>query len=147
MIILSIGPHTWAENFEEARGPRQSPINISTNEVTLDPRLSSKQLTWSWPNKTIDVTNTGYGWKAHVHGEETSLQGGPLKDTYQLEQYHMHWGPDHSSGSEHLVDGQSYAGEVRKHNATMEIITQRVPKNNRFISSTGILSTEAFLRL
>ena len=60
--------------------------------MTLDPKLSSRQLTWNWPKQTIDVTNTGYCWKAHVHGEGSSLEGGPLKDKYQLEQYHCHWG-------------------------------------------------------
>ncbi|KAK4002262.1 hypothetical protein OUZ56_004103 [Daphnia magna] len=106
------GPHTWAEHYAEAAGQRQSPIDIQTSDVTLDPRLSSRQLTWNWPKHTDDVTNTGYCWKAHIHGEGSTLQGGPLKDTYQLEQYHCHWGVNDSIGSEHTVDGKSYAGEL-----------------------------------
>lgn len=67
---------------------------------------------WHYNDKTIDVTNTGYGWKAHVKGEGSCLHGGPLSDKYQLEQYHCHWGANNDVGSEHLVDGLSYAAEV-----------------------------------
>ena len=66
----------------------------------------------TFPSKVIDITNTGYGWKAHVHAEDSKLEGGPLENTYQLVQFHCHWGPDRSTGSEHQVDGRSYAGEV-----------------------------------
>jgi carbonic anhydrase len=47
-----------------------------------------------------------------VPAEESSLEGGPLKNKYVLEQFHCHWGPEDSVGSEHLVDGKSYAAEV-----------------------------------
>ena len=40
------------------------------------------------------------------------LVGGPLKDTYRLEQFHCHWGSNGDKGSEHTVDGRSYAAEV-----------------------------------
>ena len=45
--------------------------------------------------------------------EVSSLEGGPLKNKYVLEQFHCHWGPEDSVGSEHLVDGKSYAAEVK----------------------------------
>ena len=38
--------------------------------------------------------------------------GGPVKEEHKFLQFHMHWGPDTSVGSEHLVDGKSYAAEV-----------------------------------
>ena len=41
-----------------------------------------------------------------------ALTGGPLSDDYELWQYHAHWGKEDSLGSEHKVNGQSYAGEV-----------------------------------
>lgn len=106
------GPHTWADHFTEATGERQSPIDIQTNSATLDPKLSRNQLAINWPKKTLDVTNTGYCWKAHVHGEGSTLTGGPLKDTYQLEQFHCHWGTEDNVGSEHTVDGEAFAAEI-----------------------------------
>ena len=45
-----------------------------------------------------------------------ALQGGPLStDSYQLAQFHFHWGSVHRQGSEHKVDGVAYAGEVSLH--------------------------------
>ena len=41
-----------------------------------------------------------------------ALSGGPLGGTYKLVHFHMHWGKDDSKGSEHTVDGKSYAAEV-----------------------------------
>lgn len=64
------------------------------------------------PKKTTELVNTGYCWKAHVPAEGSSLEGGPLANKYVLEQYHCHWGPDASVGSEHLINGKSYAGEI-----------------------------------
>ena len=42
----------------------------------------------------------------------TELSGGPLKDKYRLEQFHLHWGSSDEEGSEHTIDRHSYAAEV-----------------------------------
>ncbi len=42
-----------------------------------------------------------------------ALTGGPLQHNYRLAQFHCHWGKDCSAGSEHTVNGKSYAAEVR----------------------------------
>lgn len=43
----------------------------------------------------------------------TVLQGGPLTDNYKLEQFHLHWGSTDDQGSEHTINGQMYAAEVK----------------------------------
>lgn len=59
------------------------------------------------------MVNSGYGWRVDVNGNGSELVGGPLKDdVYVLEQFHCHWGCSDNSGSEHTVDGESYAGEL-----------------------------------
>ena len=35
-----------------------------------------------------------------------------MDGSYQLWQFHAHWGSDNSKGSEHTVDGESYAAEL-----------------------------------
>ena len=42
------------------------------------------------------------------------LKNGPFaeSDVYCLEQFHAHWGASSLQGSEHLVDGRAYAGEL-----------------------------------
>jgi len=43
----------------------------------------------------------------------SALKGGPLQDDrYQLVQFHFHWGSVNRRGSEHKVDGVTYAAEV-----------------------------------
>lgn len=44
--------------------------------------------------------------------DKIGVQGGPLKYNYKLLQFHMHWGPKNSEGSEHLIDNKSYPAEV-----------------------------------
>lgn len=51
----------------------------------------------------------------------------------------MHWGKDESVGSEHLIDGKSYAGEVRKHGFYW--INIRLQKNLKFSLYSCILLT------
>ena len=34
------------------------------------------------------------------------ISGGPLTDSYKLNQFHFHWGSKQGQGSEHTVDGQ-----------------------------------------
>jgi hypothetical protein len=40
------------------------------------------------------------------------VSGGPLKSLHYLWQFHMHWGSSDSEGSEHLISGNAFAGEV-----------------------------------
>lgn len=41
------------------------------------------------------------------------IDGGPLDNPYRLKQFHFHWGGKNYQGSEHTVDGRTYASEVR----------------------------------
>ncbi len=40
------------------------------------------------------------------------MEGGPLGYKFQLAQFHFHWGKTSKTGSEHRLNGQSYAAEV-----------------------------------
>jgi hypothetical protein len=40
------------------------------------------------------------------------IQGGPFNNSFDLLQLHAHWGHKNNNGSEHLIDGESYAAEV-----------------------------------
>ncbi|XP_035214519.1 carbonic anhydrase 1-like isoform X3 [Stegodyphus dumicola] len=57
-----------------------------------------------WPSNLPPATEWGYG--------KIELCGGPLLHTYELVQFHCHWGSSYSCGSEHTIDGKSYAGEL-----------------------------------
>lgn len=107
------GPSTWAKKYPTAAGSRQSPVDIETSLATSDTSLTSKPLSWNYvPENTRAIVNTGHGWRVDIDSEGSELVGGPLEDTYRLQQFHCHWGFSSDKGSEHTVDGQSYAGEL-----------------------------------
>ncbi|KAL1449052.1 hypothetical protein WDU94_000290 [Cyamophila willieti] len=75
--------------------------------------LEESPLVWKYnPARTETITNPGYCWRVDVKKSCTELTGGPLHHKYRLEQFHCHWGCGSSKGSEHTVDGKSYAGEL-----------------------------------
>nr|BAU68125.1 carbonic anhydrase [Nasutitermes takasagoensis] len=107
------GPFTWAKNYPTAAGIRQSPVDIDTALATSDSSLESKPLRWKYvPQNTRTIVNSGHGWRVDVDSEGSELVGGPLEGTYKLQQFHCHWGSSSDKGSEHTVDGQSYAAEL-----------------------------------
>jgi len=47
-------------------------------------------------------------------GLMADISGGPCKDhSYVLEQIYLHWGEDDNEGSEHLINANPFAAEVR----------------------------------
>ncbi|XP_058981167.1 carbonic anhydrase 2 [Musca domestica] len=108
------GPDKWFVEFPEAKGTRQSPVDIDTAVCKKGSDLKVPQLKWKYvPEHTKSLVNPGYCWRVDVNGNESELTGGPLGDNiYKLEQFHCHWGCNDGKGSEHTVDGVSYAGEL-----------------------------------
>ncbi|KAG8193753.1 hypothetical protein JTE90_005050 [Oedothorax gibbosus] len=111
--MSSESPVHWAKAYPPAAGQMQSPVDIRTRVVSQDPQLLQRPLSWTYvPENCKAVLNTGEGWKVLVEGQGSCLTGGPLEHSYQLIQFHCHWGKCCSSGSEHKVDGKAFAGEL-----------------------------------
>lgn len=75
--------------------------------------------------------------KAHL----VNISGGPLGYSYRLEEVRLHFGSEDSQGSEHLLNGQGFPGEVRDktwtiHNGLKRLCLKehsRAVNNNRLI--------------
>lgn len=113
------GPQIWPQKFSiAATGRRQSPININTSNCLIRNELNDENpLKMVYPETMsgLSIQNTGHGWKVDIPNDlaqKTSLTGGPLEHTYRLAQFHCHWGKDCNVGSEHTVNGKSYAAEL-----------------------------------
>lgn len=107
------GPSTWANNYPKAGGTRQSPIDIKPSEATTDEALAKKPLEITHSGASAKtLTNNGHSVMVSYKFDGSSLKGGPLTETYQLAQFHFHWGKGNDTGSEHTVDGKMYASEV-----------------------------------
>ncbi|CAD6191124.1 unnamed protein product [Caenorhabditis auriculariae] len=95
---------------------RQSPIDIVPGAVCHDPDLCKVDtLNISYkPGDCCDVIVNAGGFRVNVErGCSTTLTGNHLGDaTYELAQFHAHWGTNGQKGSEHLLNGKSMSGEV-----------------------------------
>lgn len=117
---LSSGPSTWSKTYPIAvTGTRQSPIDIQSEECVCPQGKDKVPLNIDYPKalNELPLKNTGYGWTVQMPKElskKTCIEGGPLEGKYLLEQFHAHWGSDCTCGSEHTIDGKSFAAEVRR---------------------------------
>ena len=113
--FLSVpGPGNWEGDC--GTGKKQSPIDINTANTTLDKSLGT--FTLKNYNKKLGLTfagtNNGHALEMTFPARVYNVSGGGLTGVYTTVQFHFHWGPDNSVGSEHTVNGKEYAAEVRK---------------------------------
>ena len=100
------------ESYWYCDGTSQSPINIDTSDLFTNGSLISLTLTNFDQNFTGDFENTGHSVQ---FTPDSSLDTATIENyfgTYELQQFHFHWGSSSSEGSEHTIDGTSYAGEL-----------------------------------
>uniref|UniRef100_A0A668AHH4 Carbonic anhydrase 10 n=1 Tax=Myripristis murdjan TaxID=586833 RepID=A0A668AHH4_9TELE len=97
-----------------AMGKRQSPIDIETSHMIFDPHLTPLRLNTGGRRMGGTMYNTGKHVslrpdKAHL----VNISGGPLGYSYRLEEVRLHFGSEDAQGSEHLLNGQGFPGEVQ----------------------------------
>uniref|UniRef100_A0AAR2LC05 Alpha-carbonic anhydrase domain-containing protein n=1 Tax=Pygocentrus nattereri TaxID=42514 RepID=A0AAR2LC05_PYGNA len=95
-------------------GKRQSPVNIETRRLIFDPYLTPIQLNAGGKKISGTMYNTGHHVslrpdKSHL----VNVSGGPLSYSYRLEEIRLHFGSEDSQGSEHLLNGRAFPGEVQ----------------------------------
>ncbi|XP_046839824.1 carbonic anhydrase 2-like [Xenia sp. Carnegie-2017] len=77
--------------------------------------LATSSSTIMQNNVTVTVTNNGHTYVTSSisnYNPVPFISGGGLPGTYQLAQFHFHWGNDSTKGSEHTVNGKKYAAEL-----------------------------------
>ncbi|ETN61766.1 carbonic anhydrase [Anopheles darlingi] len=112
----AIGPPNWGIVAPACSGTYQSPINIVSKESLFVRRKLPLELDGlrNLPG-AMKVENEGTSvkftpqWNGRTR---PALRGGPLKNKYIFEQFHFHWGPDNTVGSEHTLDGKQFPLEV-----------------------------------
>lgn len=108
------GPDRWASTFPSAAGKKQLPIDIQTSHVQYDPSLSQTPLHLLYKRDNENtISNNGHSVQVSCSsGDGYQLSGGPLLHKYQFKQFHFHWGASDDHGSEHMINGKSYPGEL-----------------------------------
>uniref|UniRef100_A0A8C8RLS4 Carbonic anhydrase n=1 Tax=Pelusios castaneus TaxID=367368 RepID=A0A8C8RLS4_9SAUR len=106
-----LGPDHWHKLYPIAKGKNQSPIEINSKDVHYDPSLLPWFVGYD-PVGARTIANNGRTCKV-VFDDTFDRSGyGPLTGIYRLRQLHFHWGSSNDHGSEHIVDGVKYAGEL-----------------------------------
>ena len=103
----------WEDSpYWECDGSSQSPIDIDTSDLVTNASLTSLTLTNFDQSFNGYFVNTGHSVQ---FTPDSSLDTAMIENyygTYELQQFHFHWGSSNSEGSEHTIDGTSYAGEL-----------------------------------
>ncbi|XP_050411896.1 carbonic anhydrase-related protein 10 [Patella vulgata] len=113
------GPTRWG-GIEDSwkictKGMYQSPINILPEKLLFDPNLMRLNLD---ARKQIpgNLINTGHDLTFLLDDVMFGLfniSDGPLMYNYQVNEIKIHYGRDDERGSEHMVDGATFAAEIQ----------------------------------
>uniref|UniRef100_A0A336K1P3 CSON002938 protein n=1 Tax=Culicoides sonorensis TaxID=179676 RepID=A0A336K1P3_CULSO len=123
----------WGENCDQGR--RQSPVdlNIDASVHGIFPAFSF--VDYDEPIKDAAILNTGHSLQVNAHPSQKMLvMGGGLPGTYVFDQFHFHW------GSEHTINGRREAVELHiVHHESRFNSLGEAAKTNRGIAVLGIL--------
>lgn len=111
----TIGVDAWPIHFSNCRGRKQSPIDIKTNEVEYDKNLKPFSFISYGPAHSWNVSHNGHTVVANrlqTSAVQVGVEGSDLEETFDLLQFHFHWGYNNYHGSEHTVNGDKYPLEL-----------------------------------
>ncbi|XP_008313110.1 carbonic anhydrase-related protein 10a isoform X1 [Cynoglossus semilaevis] len=95
-------------------GKRQSPVNIETSHMIFDPFLKPIKLNTGGRKVGGTMYNTGRHVSLRLDKEHlVNISGGPMTYSHRLEEIRLHFGSEDGQGSEHLLNGQAFSGEVQ----------------------------------
>lgn len=102
-----LGPDIWSDHYPQCAGKSQSPINILT-ACTIPRKFTPFQFTSSEGEKHhFTLKNNGHTIIATINSEyrqsPVSFTGGGLNGTFEFVNFHLHWGENYRSGSEHQM--------------------------------------------
>ena len=102
-----LGPPDWKDRYEDCGHGKQSPINFIKSE-TVKNSFSALKITFNNARGLVTGTfkNIGHSPKLEIADSNgASLTRGPLGDkTFELIQFHVHFGCANDRGSEHTLD-------------------------------------------
>ena len=128
--IAICGPEDWKNVSVHCVGDTQSPINIKTDQISVEIYPYPNAYRFNIDNTVGGVSgvlaNNGHAPTLIVDQVKTpaTFIGGPwgAHTPYKLQQINFHFGCDASRGSEHAVDGRVYSGEVRGSNVAKQLL-------------------------
>jgi carbonic anhydrase len=102
-----LGPDIWSDYYPLCAGQSQSPINILT-ACTIYQEFPSFEFIAIDNEKHSMILNNNGNAIVGIMNEEWKqtpirLTGGGLNGTFDFVNFHLHWGENYKSGSEHRM--------------------------------------------
>jgi carbonic anhydrase len=102
-----LGPDIWSDYYPLCAGKSQSPINILT-ACTIYKKFQPFEFTSSYDEKHyFTLMNNGHTIIGTLNNEykqsSIRLTGGGLNGIFDFVNFHLHWGENYKSGSEHQM--------------------------------------------
>jgi carbonic anhydrase len=101
-----LGPDVWSDTYPLCAGQSQSPIDIKTACTTYRSWIPFQFSSAYSLAQNFTLTNNGHNIVATYNGSGSSpfvLKGGGLDSGYGFVNFHLHWGQNYKSSSEHQV--------------------------------------------
>ncbi|CAO1427522.1 unnamed protein product [Diamesa serratosioi] len=134
------GPSNWGRFSEVCEtGNRQSPVNLIEDRAIQQPTQRPLIIEgFATQPTSMKVENNGHSAKFsfnHQNNKPIRFLGGPLKQAYNLDGIHFHWGPNDFSGSEHTIDYKRYSAEIHlvAWNSLYASLTEAMNKTNGLV--------------
>ncbi|XP_061561991.1 carbonic anhydrase-related protein 10a isoform X3 [Phycodurus eques] len=126
-------------------GKRQSPVNIETSHMIFDPYLTSMKLNTGGQKVRGTMYNTGRHVSVRLDKEHlVNISGGPMMYSHRLEEIRLHFGSEDNQGSEHLLNGQAFSGEVQLIHYNHELYTNYTEAAK---SPNGLVIVSIFMKV
>ena len=101
-----LGPDVWGDLFPTCKGQAQSPINILT-ACTSYQAFAPFQFSSAYALlQNFTIANNGHtliGKQVNATAYPLLLTGGGLTELFIFDNFHLHWGENFRSGSEHQM--------------------------------------------
>lgn len=110
------GPSKWFRISSQCGGDFQSPIDLFSSNATKGPKSKKLKIDgMDLEPSSLSVENNGHSFKIAFNfpkNAQVKIRGGPLENTYILDNVHWHWGKTDNVGSEHMINSRKYASEI-----------------------------------
>ncbi|KAG2460910.1 CAH10 protein, partial [Polypterus senegalus] len=126
-------------------GKRQSPVNIETSHMIFDPYLTPLRINTGGRKVSGTMYNTGRHVSLRLDKEHlVNISGGPMTYSHRLEEIRLHFGSEDGQGSEHLLNGQAFSGEVQLIHYNHELYTNATEAAK---SPNGLVVVSIFMKV
>ncbi|CAF0736258.1 unnamed protein product [Brachionus calyciflorus] len=108
------GPDEWPKEFPQCGGKQQSPIDLDTTIAQFNKDLKPINFNNYDQNLLWNITNDGKSIYGRMINPSLipSINGSNYRETFNLIQFHFHWGFNPYQGSEHRLNGSKYPLEI-----------------------------------